>query len=697
MRFEQVQIRNFRGITTLQMSDLQDMVVIAGPNGCGKSCVLDALRFLKSAYGGYQPNEWHHWMGEFQIAIGDARQMTSLFQDKTKELVIRAQIGLSQAERDYLKLNALSLLTQGAWRTIAEQTYGWRYSGMAVLGPQLRVHQDEVNKNALANLAQLMTELEQPSFLGQIAIQPSGDILVTESKVLEVMFGTYLPDKLGVLDYHGPQRMFNREQIGGVNLNLDASEQNLRNHALYNYINKYQNVKSELAAGYVSEVLAEKAGVAQGKRETLIETLKELFQTFFPDKEFLGPQPTASGTLEFPVRTSSGGTHDLNDLSSGEKEILYGYLRLRNAAPMNSVVLIDEPELHLNPRLTRGLPTFYHRHLGKALGNQIWLITHSDAILRQAVGQPEFSVFHMFPPLSAESSDNQIRSISADDLERAIIDLVGDLASYRPGSKLVIFEGRGTPGLDEWLVGQLFPTFSATINCISGEHKSRVRNLHGVLETSIAKGGLPIKIFSVVDRDSDEDEAAKHSHALAWDVYHIENYLLSPEHILGVLGSIKGEIPHEVNTAEKIKAVLRSIAEETLPQLVRHRISRQVNSLVLSTLQLAGDPADNRPAETLRIAIERSSNRLQQIMDKELNLERLKELEATLTLEYQGALKSDEWMKQFQGREILKRFTGRFWKHSNYELFRDLVVAKMRDAQYQPAGMINVLNNILAA
>ncbi|QKQ74600.1 ATP-binding protein [Nostoc sp. TCL240-02] len=61
----------------------------------------------------------------------------------------------------------------------------------------------------------------------------------------------------------------------------------------------------------------------------------------------------------------------INELSSGEKEVLYGYLRLRNTAPRNSVLLMDEPELHLNPRLISGLASFYHKNLGKPLGNQL--------------------------------------------------------------------------------------------------------------------------------------------------------------------------------------------------------------------------------------------------------------------------------------------------------------------------------------
>ena len=59
------------------------------------------------------------------------------------------------------------------------------------------------------------------------------------------------------------------------------------------------------------------------------------------------------------MRTLAGITHDINDLSSGEKEVLYGYLRISNLAPRQSVLLVDEPELRLNPRLIRGLPQFY--------------------------------------------------------------------------------------------------------------------------------------------------------------------------------------------------------------------------------------------------------------------------------------------------------------------------------------------------
>lgn len=57
MKFHSLRISNLRAVRTFEIDDLKDFIVVAGPNGSGKSCVFDAIRLLKSVYGGYSADE----------------------------------------------------------------------------------------------------------------------------------------------------------------------------------------------------------------------------------------------------------------------------------------------------------------------------------------------------------------------------------------------------------------------------------------------------------------------------------------------------------------------------------------------------------------------------------------------------------------------------------------------------------------
>ncbi len=540
MKIESLRISNFRGITEVSLEALGNMVIVAGQNGSGKSCMFDAIRLLKSVYGGYQANEWQQWMGEFQISLTNrSSDFAAMFNDISRELRITCDFRLAHEERQYIQNHADELLREKIWRTILPEAYSWGGFRMAMFAAQFRDREPEVAERAKAEYPQLMIELAAPLVRGAFFISPGETPKIENSLVLSIMFSTFRPTEIGVIDFHGAQRHYGREQVQGINLNLDAAEQQRSQSALYNYANKYTNVKGEMAASYIKELLAEEAGIPRSQQSSLTNTLKDLFATFFPEKKFLGPQATPEGGLKFPVVTQSGNRHDLDELSAGEKEILYGYLRIRNSAPQYSIILLDEPELHLNPRLIRGLPQFYKRNLGEALGNQIWLVTHSDALLREVVGRESYNVFHMLPCNSVQKGESQLKPLSATaDLDLALVDLVGDLASYRPGGKVVIFEGGGDTDFDQRVTSTLFPELQEKANLISGSNKIRVRALQETLDNASKKGQLPFQFFSVTDRDSGPPAQSSSMNVFSWNVYHIENYFLEPKFISRVLSSL---------------------------------------------------------------------------------------------------------------------------------------------------------------
>lgn len=695
MKIDNLRVSNFRGISEVNMNNLGSMVIIAGQNGSGKSCVFDAIRLLKSVYGGYQANEWQQWMGEFQINLTNrSSDFTSIFNDVAREIRITCDFRLAEAERKYITEHADELLREKIWRTILPEAYSFGGYQMAMFAAQFREREPEVAQRAKEEYNLLMQELAAPTIRGEFFIAPGATPQITNSITLPVVFSTFRPLEIGVLDYHGAQRHYGRENVQGINLNLEANEQQRSQTALYNYAAKYNNVKGEMAASYVKELLAEKAGGLAAGKATLTRTLQELFTTFFPEKQFLGPQATPSGALSFPVVTTSGAKHDLDELSAGEKEILYGYLRIRNSAPQHSIILLDEPELHLNPRLIRGLPQFYKKNLGEELGNQIWLVSHSDALLREVVGRDGYNVFHMLPCGKVPLGESQLKPLSVTaDLDLAMIDLVGDLAAYRPSGKVIIFEGGGDSDFDQKVVSSLFPEILEQANLVSGTNKLRVRALHETLDAASQKGQLPFKFFAITDRDSDVDSpTAKTVNLFSWNVYHIENYFLEPKFISKVLSALS--IESKLTDAE-IWDDLRQAAQDSLPQLIRHEMASYANKQMIGSIDMSGDPKAADLSAVLSESVIRSFNKVKKAFEVELSIEKLRELEQSIRGRYVESIADGTWASKVKGRDILKRFANKHAPNVTYEAFRNLLISQMKDSGYKPAGMKSVIDEIL--
>src|SRR5258708_20601 len=103
MRIRSLRIHNFRAIERFEVDNLSDFIVIAGPNGCGKTTVLDALRLVKSVY---VTNEWNRWFSEFGINLERPENLPTLFRKPGIPITIEARLLLDKDEKQILHSRA---------------------------------------------------------------------------------------------------------------------------------------------------------------------------------------------------------------------------------------------------------------------------------------------------------------------------------------------------------------------------------------------------------------------------------------------------------------------------------------------------------------------------------------------------------------------------------------------------------------
>lgn len=149
----------------------------------------------------------------------------------------------------------------------------------------------------------------------------------------------------------------------------------------YNFLNivnsnLISNIASYIATRitYISNTEEDLTG--KQVRERVAQEINGVFEILDLDIKFVG---VSRDERSLPIFTNSlGEEFDINDLSSGEKQLFIRTLAIKMLEPENSILLIDEPEISLHPKWQQKIIEVYKR-IGK--NNQIIVATHSPHIL----------------------------------------------------------------------------------------------------------------------------------------------------------------------------------------------------------------------------------------------------------------------------------------------------------------------------
>ena len=140
--------------------------------------------------------------------------------------------------------------------------------------------------------------------------------------------------------------------------------------------NLIKDIPSYIATKMISAMLKNKNEKVGDVQKKVFNEINEIFENLSIDVKVEDISQDGRNITLFT--NSSGDEFDINELSSGEKQLFLRTLAIKMLNPENSIILIDEPELSLHPKWQQRIVDVY-RKIGK--NNQVIIATHSPHIL----------------------------------------------------------------------------------------------------------------------------------------------------------------------------------------------------------------------------------------------------------------------------------------------------------------------------
>ena len=140
--------------------------------------------------------------------------------------------------------------------------------------------------------------------------------------------------------------------------------------------NLIKDIPSYIATKMISEMFKNKNEKVEDIQRKVFDEINEIFENLSIDVKVEDISQDGRNITLFT--NSSGDKFDINELSSGEKQLFLRTLAIKMLNPENSIILIDEPELSLHPKWQQRIVDVY-RKIGE--NNQIIIATHSPHIL----------------------------------------------------------------------------------------------------------------------------------------------------------------------------------------------------------------------------------------------------------------------------------------------------------------------------
>lgn len=559
MHIKALHIKNFRAIEDINVDFDNRVNIIVGPNAVGKTTVLEAIRLVKALLCPRTQNEGMQAL----FALGAAsphlpQQMTiaALARNPSAPVVISIRFELSKDEIAWLE-SSIPLIARGIVQGRMGQAFSNPTTLINFLGTTegqraIEAAQKEVN-SAIST-----SKNEDRRCRVELTISPETGPQSTDSTIwptLIAMLDQRHPPGLASFSYFPADRALPQGEQP-VQLGIADAQAQLESHSSQPQT-KYTRLKNTIFSAMI---------MSESGREELTAEFERIFQGILKGRRLKGFGLSHIGLLSILVEdTETGRTFEIDGMSSGEKGLILTFLLIERSVAQDGLILLDEPELHLNPAVCKDLLSFLVEGYAVRKNLQVFVCSHSPEILAGAFDNDECSLYHLESELMLTKVRRQDHTVIAEALRR--------LGTSE--SEGLLFNGTiFVEGIDD--VSLLEAGFSSILR------RYKIKDLGGrreiekeikQLQDAENKGTELSSRYFIFDRDElpTDLKNTKSTKILQWERRCLENYLLDIDILTDLLMNSE-VVKNPLNNLGEVQKMLRDLAFGQLDDFVAKQI-----------------------------------------------------------------------------------------------------------------------------
>ena len=528
--------------------------VVVGPNAVGKTTLLEALRFAKAILAPRTTSE----ANQAALSLGAITQFNAqaliaqaIARDITKPVLIRGTFKPSAEE--------LSLIDQSI--SAIASTY--------VLGSLGRTFSDVSDRvaalsspdgvravtDARDRLMGALQEIRSGARLIRLELRLDSSTGVSSGDQEGAAFFAFLDRRLSpyesLFSYFPADRAI-PSQEPAIQIGPADAQQQMESHNSQPQL-KYQRLKNTI----FNTVIQSESGRGELKNE-----FDQIFDRLLKGRRLQSIGVSENGMLTILIEdTELQRSFSIDAMSSGEKGLILLFLLLYRSVTPGGLVLLDEPELHLNPAVCKNLLSFIVDQYANGRNLQFIICSHSPEVLSSAFERDDCSLYHL-------RDGNNLTIVRSQDQEE-VTDALRRLGTSQSEGLLyratVFVEGEHDSEVLEIGFEKLFRRYK--LRDLGG--RNRVESEILALQEAERRGSdIPSQYF-IFDRDEAPTglSSSPKIRILQWQRRCLENYLLDMN-ILTDLLKERDIAERPVQNMGETQNIIKNLAMNQIQDLV---------------------------------------------------------------------------------------------------------------------------------